>query len=374
MRVVHLMASPFYGGPERQMLGLARHLPSEVESIFLSFAERGLAQAFLDEVRRHGYEGKSLLSNTPRYFACVREVADELRRLEADLLCCSGYKPDLVGWRAARRAGVPVVAVSHGWTSATWKVRCYEKLDKIVLSRLDAVVCVSKAQADKVRGAGVPDANIAVIQNAVGAEAFVEPAAEKREEMVRWFAQPPRWLIGAAGRFSPEKGFAVFIEAAALVAPQRPAAGFALFGDGPLRAELERLIARRGLQGKFVLAGFRNDLSRFLPNLDVAVMSSHTEGLPVILLEAGAASIPTVATAVGGIPEVLDDGKNGYLVAPGDASALAQRIVALLDNESQRQSMGRAARDRVRNDFSFTAMSCRYHELFKKLVTGVAPG
>jgi glycosyltransferase involved in cell wall biosynthesis len=370
MRVVHLMASPFYGGPERQMLGLARHLPSEVESIFLSFAERGLAQAFLDEARRHGYEGKSLDYNTPRYFACVREVAGELRRLQADLLCCSGYKPDLVGWRAARRAGVRVVAVSHGWTSATWKVRCYEKLDKIVLPRLDAVVCVSKAQADKVRSAGVPDAKIAIIQNAVGAEAFVEPNAEKRDEMARWFAQPPRWLIGAAGRFSPEKGFAVFVEAAALIAAQRPEAGFVLFGDGPLRADLERLIAQRGLQGQFVLAGFRNDLSRFLPNLDVAVMSSHTEGLPVILLEAGAAGVPSVATAVGGIPEVLDDGQNGYLVPAGDSSALAQRIVALLDNEPQRLAMGRAARDRVRHDFSFTAMSRQYYELFKKLVGG----
>ena len=370
MRVVHLMASPFYGGPERQMLGLARHLPSDVESIFLSFAERGLAQAFLDEARRHGYEGKSLDYNTPRYFGCVREVAGELRRLQADLLCCSGYKPDLVGWRAARRAGIRVVSISHGWTSATWKVRCYERLDKIVLPWLDAVVCVSKAQADKVRGAGVPEVKIAVIQNAVGAEAFVEPNADHRQEMAGWFAQPPRWLIGAAGRFSPEKGFAVFVEAAALVVPQRPEAGFALFGDGPLRADLERLIAQRGLQGKFVLGGFRNDLSQFLPNLDVAVMSSHTEGLPVILLEAGAAGVPTVATAVGGIPEVLEDGRNGYLVPSGDAPALAQRIVSLLDNESVRLALGRAARDRIRNEFSFTAMSQKYHKLFKELVRG----
>src|SRR6266436_4167217 len=116
MRVVHLMASPFYGGPERQMLGLARHLPTEVESVFLSFAERGLAQPFIDEVQRAGFARKLLIHNTPRYFACVREVEQELRRLNADLLCCSGYKPDLVGWRAARRGGVPVISISHGWT------------------------------------------------------------------------------------------------------------------------------------------------------------------------------------------------------------------------------------------------------------------
>jgi glycosyltransferase involved in cell wall biosynthesis len=124
-----------------------------------------------------------------------------------------------------------------------------------------------------------------------------------------------------------------------------------------------------------VLAGFRNDLGRFLPNLDVNVMSSFTEGLPVILLEAGAAGVPTVATAVGGIPEVIDDGQSGYLVPPGDAGALAGRIAALLDNDAQRQAMGLATRERVRRDFSCAGMSRQYHDLFKKLLNPAqAPG
>jgi glycosyltransferase involved in cell wall biosynthesis len=97
------------------------------------------------------------------------------------------------------------------------------------------------------------------------------------------------------------------------------------------------------------------------------VMSSYTEGLPVVVLEAGAAAVPTVATSVGGIPEVLDDAQSGYLVPAGDAAALARRVIALLDNDRQRQAMGQAARDRVRRDFSFNAMSQRYHDLFQKL-------
>src|SRR5262245_55041923 len=100
MHIVHLMASPFYGGPERQMLGFARYLPAGVQSTYLSFAERGLARPFLDEVRHHGFDGKMLATNTPHVLACIREVAGELRRLRPDVLCCSGYKPDLVGWRA----------------------------------------------------------------------------------------------------------------------------------------------------------------------------------------------------------------------------------------------------------------------------------
>jgi glycosyltransferase involved in cell wall biosynthesis len=370
LRVVHLMASPFYGGPERQVLGLARHLPSDVESVFLSFAERGLAQPFLDEAARHGFTAKALRHNTPRFLACVAEVADELRRLQANLLCCSGYKPDLVGWRAARRVGIPVMSISHGWTAATWRVRFYEALDRWVLRRFDAVACVSQAQADKVRRTGLDDSKIAVIRNSIGPEAFVEPDAAVRAEMEGWFRRKPRWLIGAAGRFSREKGFAIFVAAAEEVAIQRPDAGFVLFGDGPTRPDLERRIADCGLQEQFILAGFRTDLVRFLPNLDLGVMSSFTEGLPVILLEMGAAGVPTVATAVGGIPEVIDDGQDGCLVPPGDPQALANRIVAMLDDDARRRAMGRAARTRVERDFSFAAMGRHYHELFRKLTQG----
>jgi glycosyltransferase involved in cell wall biosynthesis len=368
MRIVHLMASPFLGGPERQMLGLARHLPADVQTTFLSFAERGLAQALLDETTRAGFEAKALAYNTPRYFACVREVAGELSRLNADLLCTSGYKPDLVGWRASRRVGIPVVSISHGWTAATWKVRLYEKLDRIALRWMDAVVCVSKAQADKVRAAGVPESSIVTITNAIGAESFREPDAATRAELTSWFAEPPRWLLGTAGRLSPEKGMADLIEAAYRVVQQRPEAGFVFFGEGPLRDDLERLVAQRSLQKKFVFAGFRKDVARFLPSFDLNVLSSHTEGLPVILLEACAAGVPTVATAVGGIPEVIDDGRTGHLVPPGDPAALAGRILAMLDNEAQRQAFGHAARERVRRDFTFDSMARQYHELFKRLV------
>ncbi len=373
LRVVHLMASPFYGGPERQVLGMARHLPSEVESAFLSFAERGLAQPFLDEATRLGFTAKALRHNTPRYLSCVAEVADELRRLNARLLCCSGYKPDLVGWRAARRVGIPVMSISHGWTDVTWRVRFYEALDRWILRRFDAVACVSQAQADKVRRAGVPQEKIAVIRNSIGSEAFVNPDALVRAEMESWFASKPRWLIGSAGRFSPEKGFAVFVQAAARVAQQRPEAGFVLFGDGPTRPDLERLIGAVGLRDKFVLTGFRTDLVRFLPNLDLGVMSSYTEGLPVILLELGAAGVATVATTVGGIPEVIDDGQDGCLVPAGDPQALAERIIALLDDDVRRRAMGDAARNRVKHDFSFAAMGRQYHELFRRLTQGSTP-
>src|SRR5260370_9890674 len=214
MHIVHRMASQFVGGAERQVLGLAGHLPAPFRTSFLSFAERGLAQPFLDEARRQGCEALELRHNATRIFAAIAEVAGELRQRRADLLCCSGYKPDLVGWRAARRAGIPVISIAHGWTAATFKVRMYEALDRLALRWMDAVVCVSQAQARKVRRALVPERKVVVIPNAVGDEAFAAPRPGFREALLKLFAAPPRFVVGAAGPLSPGQNIGDLAEAA----------------------------------------------------------------------------------------------------------------------------------------------------------------
>jgi glycosyltransferase involved in cell wall biosynthesis len=368
MNVVHLMASPFVGGPERQVLGLARALPPECRTTFLSFAESGRARPLLEQARQDGIEAVELRENFPRLGLAVAEVADHLRRLEADVLCTSGYKPDLVGWRAARRAGVRVVAIAHGWTGVTFKVRLYERLDALVMRWHDAVVCVSEAMAARVRAAGVPAANLVVIRNALDATPFDNPSPDCRCNVERFLAQRPKRIVGAVGRLSPEKGFDVLVDAAASVCRADAGVGFVVFGDGPLRQALSQRIAERGLEGRFVLAGFRTDLDRLLPGLDLAVLSSHTEGLPVAVLEAQAAGVAVVATAVGGTPEVVAEGQTGWLVAPADPVALADKIRHALGDADRLRQMGQRAAQRVRDEFTFTAQAAQYQRLFARLV------
>lgn len=367
MRIVQLMASPFVGGPERQVLGLAGALSADHETVFLSFSERGLCRPFLDQARQEGFEAVELIENAPRLRRAAREVAGHLLRVGADVLCCNGYKPDVIGWRAARLAGVPVIGVSHGWTAATLKVRINEAIDRLVLRWMDRVVCVSAAQAARVRRAGVHPGRIVVIRNAIDTAPFERPDPSYRALMQSWFEQPRRHLIVAAGRLSPEKGFDQLIAAAALVSKHDPEAGFVLFGDGPLRETLARQIETSGLAGTFHLAGFRTDVPRFLPCCDVAVLSSWTEGLPVIVLEALAAGVPVVATAVGGTPEVVHEGINGYLVPPGNPAALAQRIRDVLSNESHRRDMGERGSQHVRQHLTFDVQAKEYERLLDEV-------
>ena len=353
MKIVHLMASPFYGGPERQILGLARHLPAECETNFLTFAEGGKSQALVAEVRAAGFEIDVLAHNFPHVGRCVSEIAGRLRELRADVLVTSGYKPDILGWRAARLVGIPIVVVSHGWTGATWKVRVYERLDRWVHARAEAVVSVSEGQAAKVRAAGVRDERNHVIPNAIGDDAFAAPNPADRGALVGMFAHQPSRIVGAAGRLSPEKGFDVLIDAAAELCAKRSDVGVVIFGDGPLRGDLERRIAKHGLDGRVILAGYRRDVARFVPHFDVGVLPSFTEGLPVTLLEMAAAGIAIVGSRVGGIPEVLVDGGTGLLVTPGRPTELADGIRRLLGDATLRRRLGDAVRERVRSHHSF---------------------
>jgi glycosyltransferase involved in cell wall biosynthesis len=368
MKIVHLAASPFFGGPERQMLGLGESLRPGCRSVYVSFPERGLCRPFLEQARRRGFEAIELERNAPHFRASSQELAHLLRRVTPDILCCHGYKPDLLGWLAARRIGLPVVSVSRGWTGATLKVKANEALDRWVLRFMDAVVCVSDGQAAKVRRAGVAAARTWVIRNAIDLGRFTKPDPDARRAVEALFPRPPRRLVAGAGRLSPEKGFLPFVEAAARVVKECPDTGFVIYGDGPERPRLAARIVELGLEEQVILAGFCGELDSRLPAFDLFVLSSFTEGLPNVVLEAFAARVPVVATAVGGTPEVVEDGVSGYLVPPGDPARLAGRIIDVLRDEPLRKEMGARGRERVERDFSFAAQAQEYVRLFNHVL------
>ena len=367
MLVVHLAASSCVGGPESQILGSLGSLPDGAGGAVLSFSEGGRCRPLLAEARKRGAEGIELVENAPNYRAAISEVAGHLRRLNAGLLCCHGYKPDIMGFFAARRAGVPVVSVSHGWTAATFKVRLNEAVDRLCLHGMDRIVCVSEAQGRRVRRLGVSRSRVVVIPNAIDPARYLEDDPTGREALLSLFPKPPRRLVGSAGRLSPEKGYGVLVEAAAIVGRENRDIGFVHFGVGPLQADLTQRVHDLGLGDRFVFAGFRTDLHRVYRHLDLFTLPSYTEGLPVVVLEAQASGVPVVATAVGGTPEVIVEGETGRLIPPGNPKILAERIIETLANEVDRRAMGERGRRRVLDHFTFDVQRAAYQDLFEGL-------
>ncbi|MBY0233056.1 MAG: glycosyltransferase [Gemmataceae bacterium] len=367
MNIVHLTASTMYGGPERQMLGLAEAIQDHARVSVVSFKEGGRSKPFLSQARKLGLEAVQLEYDTPRFFRTITEITSVLERLKADVVLCHGYKADILGRPAARRRGIPAVAVSRGWTGESWRVRWYEWFDKWHLPCMDRVVAVSEAQAAKVRRCGVKQEKLFVIPNGIDPERYTDPDPHARTRMERYFKNAVSLVIGAAGRFSPEKGFDVLVKAAAMVADQCPEVGFAIFGDGPCRPALQAQIQALGCGGQVVLPGYRNDLDNFIPQLDLFVLASHTEGMPNVVLEACAAGVPVVATAVGGTPEVLGE-DCGWLVPPGDPHALTAAIMDAIDCPERLRDVAFNGRQKVLEDFSFRTQAAQYLKMLEEIV------
>lgn len=368
LKIVHLTASGFFGGPERQMLELAKQLPDRFQTTFLSYGET-FSREFFQNVGKAGFERQVLHCDFPHLLAARRELVRALQRMEATIVCCHGYKANLLGLSAAKCLAIPKVAVSRGWTGESHRVRLYEKIDRFVIRGMDRVICVSHAQAERVKRAGVKAKKIVTIRNAIRVERFNQESANE-PSLRELFPRPPRTLVASAGRLSPEKGFDTFIDAAATVAQSDKEIGFALFGEGKHRPLLEEQIRQRKLQDRFLLLGHCRTLDAYYPQFDAFVLPSHTEGLSNVLLESLAASIPVVATDVGGNPELVRDGTNGYLVPVHNSQRLAQRILDLLNNPD-RQSMGRNGCEFVMRNFTFAVQSTLYADLFEGLAAGL---
>jgi glycosyltransferase involved in cell wall biosynthesis len=228
----------------------------------------------------------------------------------------------------------------------------------------DVFVAVSAAIAKGLVSAGVPADRVTVVHNGVDAEALGRAAAAGAPDGL----PGTRPLVGCVARLERVKGVDLFVRAAAILSRQRPDVTFAVVGDGSQRAELETASRAESLEERVVFLGVVASAAPALVRFDVCVVPSRSEGLPMVVLEAMALARPVVATAVGGIPEAVDDGATGILVRPEDPEALAAAIGSLLDDPERGAAMGRAGRERVRAHFSADEQRRRYLEIFAGLL------
>ena len=278
-------------------------------------------------------------------FANVGALATLVRRERIDLLHFHGYAAANFGRLAARRTGAPAVMHEH----AVLSVLPHQfAMDWLLRHKTDVAVAVSEAVREfLVRGRAVPRGKTRVVWNGVSLDLFrgVDPAEVRRRRREFGFDDHQE-IVGTITRLREEKGNRYFIEAVPRILREISDARFLVVGDGPLRTELGALARRLGLADRLHFAGFRSDIPVVLGVLDVAVMASLTEGFPVALVEAMAAGKPIVATAVGGISEIIRHEGNGLLIPPADPAALAAAIVRTLGDRVLRARLGRAARER----------------------------
>lgn len=262
-------------------------------------------------------------------------------------------KAGAVGRLAAWLAGVPVVVhtyhghVFHGYFGR-WKTRAVIAAERALARLTRVVVAIGEGQRDELAGYGIaPRERIAVVPLGLELAPFLD--AERRcGELRRELGLPPAAeLVGIVARLVPIKAHEDLLAAAPRVLAERPQAHVLVVGDGPRRAELAILADHLRLGDRVRFLGWRRDLVPLYADLDVVVLCSLNEGSPVALIEALTAARPVVATAVGGVPEVVLDGQTGRLVPPRDPAALARAVVALLADRGTAARLGASGRQHV---------------------------
>jgi glycosyltransferase involved in cell wall biosynthesis len=349
-RLLQLLATGGSGGAQESYTGLLLHLDRnkyEVRALSLS---RGSA---VQRVRRLGIT-VDVIDQTDDA-AATRQLVDYLRHHEIDLVHAHMFRAEVIGTRAALAAGTPVIMA----TVHSSRVRSAE--DRELLARLtpqmDRLIVPSASIEAKVRAEGRTGAQFSVIPNGIDLDRFSLPAGPcslRRELGI------PRdaLLIGVVARLEPEKGHRYLVEAMPAILDQAPDAWLAIVGSGSVEAELRDQVSRlpASVRSRITLTGLRDDISALTAELDIAVLPSLREAQGISILEAMARRRPVVASAVGGVPEVLTDGVDGLLVPPRLPAALADAIGRLAADASLRRRLADAGRATVAARFSIDAM------------------
>jgi glycosyltransferase involved in cell wall biosynthesis len=363
MVIVQLVAPAEFGGLERvvQMLGRGMHdRGHEVHVVVVGSSDKAL-EPFCAPLADAGVKTHPLVIPARAYARERSAVIDQCRRLSAEIVHTHGYRPDVLHSGPVRRLGVPVVTTVHGFTGGGLKNRLYEWLQGRALRHFDAVVAVSRPLADRLAGVGVPRARIQVIPNAWRPSA--PPLARAAARAALGIPQD-HFVIGWVGRLSREKGADVLLGAVPHL--RDLPVSVSVLGTGAEQIGLQTRARALGVAGLIRWHGAVPDADRFFTAFDAFVLSSRTEGTPVVLLEAMAAGVPVVTTAVGGVPDVVS-AEEAVLVRSDDSIGLADAIRALYVDPGAARRRAGAAAARLERAFGLAAWLARYETLYGRV-------
>jgi len=350
--ILHLLSSGGFYGAERMLLDHCQATPGRHRVLFLD-APADLVARF----REAGVE-----CDTCHGLGAVLKVLGA-QRGERPLVNSHNFKGQLFGWIGATLWRLPMVSTQHGFTPRSRKQRFYTWLS-LQLCRtptVDTVVCVAESIARIHRDARVPAAKLQVIPN--GLPEICETQAKDGLGAAQPGGAP--WLAAYVGRLSSEKGPDLFLDTLIPVCQRQPRVHAVMLGEGPERDTLQQRINAAGLGERITLPGFQRDMRGWMKRLDALVISSRTEGTPMILLEAMQDGVPVVAFGVGGIPDVIEHGHNGLLARPLATTELGEHLEALLQDPEQADELVARARQTQRQRYHLPTLAQRWAQVYR---------
>ena len=374
IRVLFVVPNLFYGGAEQNLTTLLPRMdPARFTPSVICIGEEGYAgdPGLFSTLPAAGIEAVALRRHKRQAVRALIELVMMMRRTRPDVVVVQGYNAEVLGRIAARIAGVKhTINWVHNASGLVQRGTVRRTVDRALTRWTRAYFGVAEAQRPYlVDELGHPDDKIRIIYNGVDLAKF--RTGTDRGVLAEFGFAEDDPVVGIVARLRPEKDHVTLLRAARTVVDELPRARFLLIGDGPTRPQLEALCTELQITPNVHFTGSRDDVARLLQAIDVFVLSSVTvECFPIALLEAMACARPAVCTAVGGIPEMINDGETGYLVPPKDPQQLADRLVRLLRDPQTARRMGRAARDSVEAEFTLDRSVAATQQAIEDVVSG----
>lgn len=369
MRIAHVLSSFGIGGQERMAAELSRAQHAAGHSV-VAISLSGDADGPVREMfRAAGVHTITEKKGPGLDLSLPVRLAFRLGLERVDVVHTHNPHALLYGAPASKLARAAAVHTKHGINPdrprRLWLRRAAGAL-------VDAYVVVTPALAAVAReNRECNPARLSVVPNGIDVSLFAPSTAARSAARARLEIPPDARVVGTVGRLAPEKDQALLVRAMLpLLGPLRH---LVIVGDGPEREALDALVHSSGKAAYVHMTGARDDIPLLLPAFDVFALPSRTEGLPLVLLEAMSTELVVVASAVGGIPDLIEHGATGFLVPPGECEALASQLVSLLDDPPRADQIGRAARQRVVAKHSLERMAAGYEALYRSVIATPRP-
>lgn len=370
-KVMVIIAARSVTGPAKGVFQFLEHISiDDANCVLYAFSSDGESPArFLEGAKQHNIPVLLLEQKGVAYLSLVRQAIREAQVNKVSIIQTHGFKPSVLGFFVQIFCRVKWICFLHGTTSENLKVKFYYFIENLVQRFAARTVLVSEAQRSKIFK-GYDDKRVRVLHNAINVEQPM-PISSKR--------QPVRELLGLSadsrllvvvGRFSPEKGVDVFIEAVARLSPKENSIHAILVGDGQERERLEAQAVALNVGKNVHFVGFTKTPGDYVVDADIVVVPSRSEGIPNAVLEAMSLGKPVVATAVGGIPEIIEDGISGYLVPSERPDILADAIRNVLGDPDLYNRFVVNGAKRMKDSFSIKQRVAKlqtfYHEVLNE--------
>jgi len=376
MNILHLISSSGLYGAESMMLSLCTELTRQrcepVVGVFRNLHKPNLD--ILDKAKKLGLRTVMFDCHQRIDLGTVKAIRAFISANSIAILHTHGYKADIYGYLAAKKLGTVIVATCHSLIEHQYNtalsLQLYGLLDRKVLRNVDMVISVSEPIGYRLHENGIAAEKIRVIPNGVDIDLFSRARPGFRAEL----GAGDRLIVGMIGRLATAKGPDVFLRAAEGVLREFPETLFVLVGDGPDRERLRKVARSLSRMTNVIFAGRHDDMPSVHASLDILVLPSLSEGMPMVILEAMAAGKAIIASEVGGIPSLVIPGETGLLVKPGDSNILQTAIIKLLAEPGLRRRLGDSAQELARKRYSSRIMSENYLSTYHQATSKVDLG